>query len=107
MGALDSLPFGVIERYRRYLPLEPGTVPVTLGEGSTPLIPAKWLSAELGCRVYLKYEATNPTGSFKDRGMTMAITKAGHLRLDRQHVGFGGGLRFPGRPALRGAHPRG
>jgi threonine synthase len=76
MGALDSLPFGVIERYRRYLPLEPGTVPVTLGEGSTPLIPAKWLSAELGCRVYLKYEATNPTGSFKDRGMTMAITKA-------------------------------
>ncbi len=76
MGALDSRPFGVIERYRRYLPLEAGTVPVTLGEGSTPLIPANWLSAELGCRVYLKYEATNPTGSFKDRGMTMAITKA-------------------------------
>jgi threonine synthase len=69
-------PFGVIERYRNYLPLAPGTVATTLGEGSTPLIPADWLSRELGCRVYLKYEAANPTGSFKDRGMTMAITKA-------------------------------
>jgi threonine synthase len=69
-------PFGVIERYRRYLPLRPDTVPATLGEGGTPLIPAAWLSDELGCRVYLKYEAANPTGSFKDRGMTVAITKA-------------------------------
>ena len=51
-------------------------MPATLGEGSTPLIPADWLSDELGCRVYLKYEAANPTGSFKDRGMTVAITKA-------------------------------
>jgi len=76
MGAGDSGPFGVIERYRAYLPLKPGTAPVTLGEGSTPLIPANWLSAELGCRVYFKYEAANPTGSFKDRGMTVAITKA-------------------------------
>lgn len=76
MDAEDRRPFGVIERYRQYLPLKPGTVPATLGEGSTPLIPAAWLSEELGCRVYLKYEATNPTGSFKDRGMTVAITKA-------------------------------
>jgi threonine synthase len=76
MGAAESRPFGVIERYRSYLPLKPETVPATLGEGSTPLIPARWLSAELGCRVYLKYEAANPTGSFKDRGMTVAITKA-------------------------------
>ncbi len=76
MGARDDRPFGVIERYRRYLPLRPDTVPASLGEGSTPLIPADWLSEELGCRVYLKYEAANPTGSFKDRGMTVAITKA-------------------------------
>jgi threonine synthase len=76
MGAADTRPFGVIERYRRYLPLKPDTVPATLGEGSTPLVPADWLSKELGCRVYLKYEAANPTGSFKDRGMTVAITKA-------------------------------
>ncbi len=69
-------PFGVIDRYRDRLPVLPGTVPATLGEGGTPLIPAKWLSEELGCRVFLKYEAANPTGSFKDRGMTMAITKA-------------------------------
>ncbi|OFW55891.1 MAG: threonine synthase [Actinobacteria bacterium RBG_16_64_13] len=76
MAAAGPSPFGVIERYREYLPLKPETVPATLGEGSTPLIPAAWLSSQLGCRVYLKYEAVNPTGSFKDRGMTVAITKA-------------------------------
>ena len=76
MERRDTLGFGVIARYRRHLPLKPDTPPVTMGEGSTPLIPAPWLSAELGCEVYLKYEAANPTGSFKDRGMTMAITKA-------------------------------
>jgi threonine synthase len=75
-GTRAAGPFGVIERYRPFLPLKPETVPATLGEGSTPLIPAGWLSAELGCRVFLKYEAANPTGSFKDRGMTVAITKA-------------------------------
>ncbi len=69
-------PFGVIERYREFLPLKPDTVPATLGEGSTPLVPAGWLSRELGCDVFLKYEAANPTGSFKDRGMTVAITRA-------------------------------
>ena len=77
MDSLSSKPFGLIERYRDRLPLEPGTPPVTLGEGCTPLIPARWLGEELGCRVYFKYEAANPTGSFKDRGMTVAITKAG------------------------------
>ena len=75
-GQTQARPFGVIERYRDFLPLKPDTVPATLGEGSTPLVPAQWLSAELGCRVFLKYEAANPTGSFKDRGMTVAITKA-------------------------------
>ena len=73
---LGERPFGVIARYREYLPLKPDTSAVTLGEGDTPLVPALWLSQELGCRVFLKYEAANPTGSFKDRGMTMAITKA-------------------------------
>jgi len=73
---LGERPFGVIARYREYLPLKPDTPAVTLGEGDTPLVPALWLSQELGCRVFLKYEAANPTGSFKDRGMTMAITKA-------------------------------
>lgn len=68
--------FGVIEHYREYLPLKPETAPVTIGEGSTPLIPSVWLSSELGCRVFFKYEGVNPTGSFKDRGMTVAITKA-------------------------------
>jgi threonine synthase len=76
MGAQRLEPFGLIERYRDRLPIRPETIAVTLGEGGTPLIPAKWLSEELGCRVFLKYEAVNPTGSFKDRGMTMAITKA-------------------------------
>jgi threonine synthase len=76
VGDQERMPFGLIERYRAHLPLKAGTIPVTLGEGNTPLIPAKWLSAELGCQVYLKYEGVNPTGSFKDRGMTMAITKA-------------------------------
>jgi threonine synthase len=81
----DGRPFGVIERYRQYLPLKPETEPATLGEGSTPLIPARWLSEQLGCRVFLKYEATNPTGSFKDRGMTVAITKA--IRSEERRVG--------------------
>ena len=69
-------PSGLIERYRERLPIRPETVPATMGEGGTPLIAARWLSEELGCRVFLKYEAVNPTGSFKDRGMTVAITKA-------------------------------
>ncbi|MBC7294036.1 MAG: threonine synthase, partial [Thermoleophilia bacterium] len=73
---IGQRPFGVIERYRSFLPLRPETTPATLGEGDTPLIPARWLSQELGCQVFLKYEAVNPTGSFKDRGMTVAITKA-------------------------------
>ncbi len=49
---------------------------MTLQEGNTPLLPAPELSRRTGCEVYLKVEGANPTGSFKDRGMTMAITKA-------------------------------
>jgi threonine synthase len=69
---------GLIERYRRYLPVSEDTCVVSLHEGSTPLIPAFKLSGEIHPKlsIYLKYEGLNPTGSFKDRGMTMAVTKA-------------------------------
>lgn len=66
---------GVIEEYRERLPI--GDAPtVTLQEGGTPLLRSARLSDETGCEVYLKYEGANPTGSFKDRGMTLAISKA-------------------------------
>ena len=67
---------GLIEAYREYLPVTDSTPVVTLLEGNTPLVPAPRLSEELGLDVHLKVEGANPTGSFKDRGMTMAITKA-------------------------------
>jgi len=69
---------GLIERYRKYLPVSEKTCVITLNEGSTPLVQAHNLSAAIHPKldVYLKYEGLNPTGSFKDRGMTMAITKA-------------------------------
>ena len=67
---------GLIERYRDRLPVTDRTPLVSLGEGSTPLMPAPRLSAAIGVEVYLKYEGANPTGSFKDRGMTMAVSKA-------------------------------
>jgi len=69
---------GVIEAYRPYLPVSPKTPVVTLLEGNTPLIHSRELSRRVGhgSSVYLKYEGLNPTGSFKDRGMTVAISKA-------------------------------
>jgi threonine synthase len=67
---------GLIERYRDRLPVGDRTPVVTLDEGSTPLLPAPRISALLGLEVYLKYEGANPTGSFKDRGMTVAVSKA-------------------------------
>jgi threonine synthase len=67
---------GVIEEYRDRLPVTDATPVVTLREGGTPLVPATRLSAITGCEVHLKVEGLNPTGSFKDRGMTMAISKA-------------------------------
>jgi threonine synthase len=67
---------GLIEEYRAFLPVTDATPVVTLHEGNTPLLPAPVLSERLGAEVYLKYEGLNPTGSFKDRGMTMAISKA-------------------------------
>ena len=67
---------GVIEQYRDRLPVSDATPVVTLGEGGTPLVHSESLSAETGCEVFLKFEGANPTGSFKDRGMTLAISKA-------------------------------
>ncbi len=67
---------GVIEEYRPYLPIEDGAPVVTLLEGGTPLLPAPRLSDRVGASVYLKIEGANPTGSFKDRGMTVAISHA-------------------------------
>src|SRR5205807_10482217 len=67
---------GLIERYRERLPFAPEDPVVSLGEGSTPLIPAPRLSREAGTEVWLKLEGANPTGSFKDRGMTTAVSAA-------------------------------
>ncbi len=69
---------GVIEAYRQYLPVSDETPVVTLLEGDTPLIRSRYIGPSLpgDIELYFKYEGTNPTGSFKDRGMTMAISKA-------------------------------
>ncbi len=67
---------GVIAEYRDLLPVTADTPVITLGEGGTPLVRAATLSAMTGCEVYLKVEAGNPTGSFKDRGMTVAVSAA-------------------------------
>ncbi len=66
----------LIERYRERLSLQPGDPVVSLHEGSTPLIEAPRLSERIGARAYLKFEGLNPTGSFKDRGMTVAVSRA-------------------------------
>ncbi|MBO6257427.1 threonine synthase [bacterium] len=69
---------GLINKYRQYLPVTESTPVVTLNEGNTPLIKADNLAKKIGidAEIYLKFEGCNPTGSFKDRGMTMAVTKA-------------------------------
>ncbi|MDZ7960689.1 MAG: threonine synthase [Aulosira sp. DedQUE10] len=69
---------GLIEAYREYLPVSEKTPVVTLLEGNTPLIPVPAIAERIGrqVRVFVKYDGLNPTGSFKDRGMTMAISKA-------------------------------
>jgi threonine synthase len=67
---------GVIEAYRDRLPVTGATPVVTLYEGNTPLLPSPALSSRTGAEVYLKVEGANPTGSFKDRGMTVAVSKA-------------------------------
>lgn len=67
---------GVIDRYSKYLPVSDATPRVTLKEGDTPLIPSVAIGPELELDLHFKFEGLNPTGSFKDRGMTMAISKA-------------------------------
>lgn len=67
---------GVLHEYADRLDISDATPVVTLGEGGTPLIPARYLSERTGADVWVKFEGMNPTGSFKDRGMTMAISKA-------------------------------
>ena len=70
------MPVPLIERYRDDLPLAAGDPLVTLNEGSTPLIHSPRLSERIGAEAYLKFEGANPTGSFKDRGMTVAVSRA-------------------------------
>ena len=67
---------GLIHRYRQYLDLPAHTQTVSLNEGNTPLIPMPRLGREFGCELFVKFEGLNPTGSFKDRGMTAAISEA-------------------------------
>jgi threonine synthase len=69
---------GLIEAYRRYLPVSEHTPIVTLHEGHTPLIPVPSIAGRIGreVKVYVKYDGLNPTSSFKDRGMTLAVSKA-------------------------------
>jgi threonine synthase len=68
---------GVIARYREHLPIGPSTPDVDLHEGSTPLVPSRNIGRALGLeRLFFKYEGLNPTGSFKDRGMVVAVAKA-------------------------------
>jgi len=77
MPAVRSRPWhGVIDAYRDRLPVTADTPVITLHEGGTPLLPAPALTERTGCDVYLKVEGLNPTGSFKDRGMTVAISMA-------------------------------
>lgn len=79
MKAVAQRPWrGIIDHYRDYLPVTDKTPVISLCEGNTPLIPARHLPELLGVdvQVYFKFEGLNPTGSFKDRGMTMAVSKA-------------------------------
>jgi threonine synthase len=73
---IDAMRQGILEKYRPFLPVTEQTPALTLYEGETPLYHAARLSQELGVQLYLKFEGANPTGSFKDRGMVLAIAKA-------------------------------
>ncbi|WLR50453.1 threonine synthase [Bacillus tianshenii] len=67
---------GLLRHYREYLPVNENTPLLSLNEGNTPLLPLETLSEKYGVELYVKYEGANPTGSFKDRGMVMAVAKA-------------------------------
>ena len=105
---------GLIEAYRAWLPVSDATPVVTLREGATPLIPAPSIAERIGrgVRVFLKYDGLNPTGSFKDRGMTDGDQQgqggglgSGDLRQHRQHLRRGRRLCAPGRHAGLRADP--
>ena len=82
MNQIKKVPvkkIGIIERYQEFLPVSEKTPIISLNEGNTPLILSEALADELGLgdiKIYFKFEGLNPTGSFKDRGMTMAVSKA-------------------------------
>ena len=108
---LDLMP-ALAVRFRDRLPVGDGTPLVSLGEGGTPLVHAPRLSERLGVELWLKFEGANPTGSFKDRGMAIAVAQAledgaagGDLRVDRQHRRIGRRLRGAGRLACGRARP--
>lgn len=67
---------GVLDRYREFLPVTDQTPKISMSEGNTPLIPSQSIGPQLDCDLYFKFEGANPTGSFKDRGMVLAIAKA-------------------------------
>ena len=67
---------GVIRRYREWLPEIPDDAIATIGEGETPLIEAPRISERVGARLFLKFEGMNPTATFKDRGMKVAMSRA-------------------------------
>src|SRR5690625_7514530 len=81
---------GLIAEYAQRLPIEDTEPVVTLGEGGTPLVHAPALSERVGATVHVKVEGANPTGSFKDRGMTMAISKEIGRASGREGVESGG-----------------
>ena len=76
MRVAPHTPIALIERYREHLPFAEGDPIVSLNEGATPLVPAPVISEQVGADVYFKCEGANPTGSFKDRGMTCAVSAA-------------------------------
>jgi len=98
----------LIERYRDRLPLDPGDPIVSLNEGSTPLVPAPTISERVGADVLLKLEGVNPTGSFKDRGMTVAVSRACAVGAEAVICASTGNTAasaaaYAGRAGLRGA----
>ena len=78
---------GVLKNYKNFLNISPSTPDITLGEGSTPLVKSRHIAAILGCKdLYFKLEGCNPTGSFKDRGMVVAVAKAMDLAVKQSYV---------------------
>ena len=86
---------GLVEEFKDYLPVNEDTPKLTLNEGHTPLIHCANISEMLDIDLYVKYEGANPTGSFKDRGMVMAVTKAKEQGKKVVAILTGNGLKDP------------